>query len=330
MKVLVTGATGFIGGNLTRELVRRDYQVRALVRRGSNRGYVEGLGVEFVEGDLLDRESLDRALQGCRAVFHVAAFYSFWVPDPREVYRINVESTRSLLAAAMSRGVEKAVFTSSESTIGIGDGGIGTEAGEADLDELPGHYKKSKLMAEREALGFNARGLPVVVVNPTMPFGPGDVKPTPTGQVIIDFLKRKMPASFRTGMNVIDVRDVAAGHVGALEKGIPGERYILGHRNIWFKEIFEMLSKITGLRAPSIEMPAWVALTAGAFSEFFSGTLARRAPRVPLSSVKAALKVRHFDCSKAVRVLSLPQTPIETALADAVQWFRTQGYVKAS
>jgi dihydroflavonol-4-reductase len=328
MKALLTGASGFIGGNLARELVRGGYSVRALIRHGANRRHLADLDLELVEGDLLDQASLQRAIRGCGVVFHAAALYTFWAPDPNLIYRTNVEGTQNLLAASLSAGIQRLVFTSSESTIGIRGGMPGTEKDEARLDELPGQYKKSKLLAERAALEYCRRGLPVIVVNPTMPIGPGDVKPTPTGQMVVDFLSGRMPATFRTGMNVVDVADVAAGHLLALERGRPGERYILGNRNVSFHDILRILSGITGLPCPRFELPPWVALGAAWVSEFISGTLLRRQPRIAVSAVHAAMKIRHFDCSKALRELSLPQSPIEGAFQRAVSWFWDNGYVK--
>jgi dihydroflavonol-4-reductase len=329
MKALLTGASGFIGGNLARELVRGGYSVRALIRPGANCRYLADLDLEVAGGDLLDRESLQRAVRGCDVVFHAAALYTFYTPDPKLIYKTNVEGTENLLAACLSAGVQRVVFTSSESTIGIREGRLGSEEGVAELDELPGHYKKSKLLAERAALEYCRRGLPVIVVNPTTPIGPGDVKPTPTGQMVVDFLNGKMPASFRTGMNVVDVADVAAGHLLALERGRPGERYILGNRNMSFHDILQILSAMTGLPCPRFELPPWAALGAAWVSELVSGTLLRRPPRIPLSAVHAALKIRHFDCGKALRELSLPQSPIEGAFQKAVTWFRDNGYVRS-
>ena len=327
MKALVTGATGFIGGNLVRELLKQSYEVRALVRKGSNQGNIEGLDVDVVLGDLRDRDSLEKAVEECDVLFHVAAAYTFWSPDPKVVYETNVKGTENILAAARGKGIKKAVYTSTESTIGIPDGSLGTEAMETSLDCLSGHYKKSKYLAEKLALKMCHEGLPVVVVNPTMPVGPWDVKPTPTGRVIVDFLNGRVPACVNTGLNVVDVEDVARGHILALEKGHPGERYILGNKNLTLREIFTILQQITGIRSPRFDIPIWLALGAAHIDEFVSGKVFRHPPRIPLEAVRAACKFRHFDCSKAVSELGFLQTPVEEAFDKAARWFRQNGYV---
>lgn len=327
MKALVTGATGFIGGNVVAALLARGYQVRALVRHDSPRRNLAGRDVELVVGDLSDPGSLERALRGCQVLFHVAAHYALWTPDPARVYETNVRGTANVLAAAERVGIERVVYTSSESTVGIArEGALGTEELFVDPALAVGHYKRSKCLAERLALGMAAQGLPLVVVNPTTPVGPGDVRPTPTGQIIVDYLKRRMPAYVDTGLNVVDVGDVALGHVLALEQGRQGERYILGHRNLTLRELFQMLERVTGLPAPRVRMPHGVALAAAYASELAS-RLSRRPPRVPLAGVQVARHYRYFDCSKALRELDLPQTSIEDALARAVAWFREEGMV---
>jgi len=327
MKALVTGATGFIGGNLVRELLNQGYQVKALVRKGSDRRNIEGLNVEVALGDLRDRSSLVSALEGCDVLFHAAACYTFWAPDPKVIYEANVEGTKNVLSAAKERGIKKIVYTSTESTIGTAKNGcLGTEEMEADPSQLAGHYKKSKQMAEKLTLKMCCDGLPLVVVNPTTPVGPLDIKPTPTGQFIVDFLNGKMPAYVNTGLNLIDVQDVARGHILALEKGRIGERYILGNRNMTFKEILGILERITGMKAPRLRIPLWFALGAGYIDEFVSGKILGKRPRIPVAGVKTACKFRHFDCSKAINELGLPQTPVEEALERAVRWFRQNGY----
>lgn len=327
MKALVTGATGFIGGNLTVELLNDGFQVRALVRERSNRKNLDGLDVEVAIGDLRDVSSLERALDGCDVLFHVAADYALWTPDPKLTYETNVKGTENVLAAAMAKRIERVVYTSSESTIEIGRrGGLGTEDREIELGQLGGHYKRSKLMAERVALGFCRKGLPVVVVHPTFPVGPRDVKPTPTGQIIVDFLNGRMPAYVNTGLNVVSVEDVARGHVLALERGKPGERYILGNRNLTLREMFEILGKVSGVLPPSFRMPLWLAMAVAGVDELVVARALGKPPRVPVAGVQAARKWRHFDCSKAVTQLGLPQTPVEVALDGAVRWFRENGY----
>lgn len=326
---LLTGATGFIGGNVAVQLLQCGYRVRALVRKGSDRGNIAGLDLEVVEGDLRDRPSLDRALAGCDALFHVAACYTFWARDPRLIYETNVVGTRNLLEAARAAATPRIVYTSSESTVGIARGGCpGTEECIVDPASLAGDYKRSKHQAEALALAMCREGLPLVVVNPTTPVGVRDVKPTPTGQIIVDFLNRQMPAYVNTGLNLVDVEDVAKGHVLALEKGRPGERYLLGNRNLTLQQILGLLEQITGLPAPRVRMPLWLALGAGYVSQFTADHITGRPPRIPLAAVRVARHFRYFDCTKAIGELGLPQTPVEVALEKAVRWFRQNGYAR--
>jgi dihydroflavonol-4-reductase len=328
MKVLVTGATGFIGGNLVRALLKRGYAVRALVRKESDRRNIDGLDIEISAGDLTDSASLAAALEGCDGLFHVAAAYTFWSRDPRRIYEANVTGTENILAAASRAGVKKVVYTSSEST--LKNPGDGTPCNGLELnnpDALPGDYKRSKCLAEKRALEICREGLPLVVVNPTTPIGPYDVKPTPTGRVIVDFLNGKMPAYVNTGLNVVDVEDVAAGHILAMEKGRVGERYVLGNRNLTLHEIFLILERLTGVKAPRLNIPLWSALAAAYVDEFVQGRLLRRPPRIPVAAVKAARKFRYFDCARTVRELGLPQSPIEEAFEKAIGWFRQNGYI---
>ena len=329
MKAFVTGATGFIGGNLVRELLKQGYQVKALVRNESNRKNIEGLDMDVIFGELRDKVSLDHALNGCDVLFHVAASYTFWAPDPKAIYETNVKGTENMLTTALAKRIKKVVYTSTESTIGIAqDGSLGTEDMEAEPSNLIGHYKKSKYMAEKLALKMCHEGLPLVVVNPTTPVGPFDVKPTPTGKFIVDFLNRKMPVYVNTGLNLIDVEDVAKGHILALERGRIGEKYILGNKNLSFKEILSILERITGIKAPWLRIPIWLALGAAYIDEFVWGKALGRYPRIPISGVQAARKFRYFDCSKATRELGLPQTPVEEALEKAVGWFRENEYTQ--
>ena len=327
MKVLVTGATGFIGGNLARELWRRGDDVRALVRPGSNRLTIENTGIIPVEGDILDRQSVDRAVQGCEAVFHVAAAYTFWSRDPAGVSRTNVAGTLNVLEAARQSGVSRTVYTSTVGTVGLLKNGIADEGTPLDPKSLHGHYKKSKFQAEQEALTLAAAGMPLVVVNPTAPVGPWDVKPTPTGKMVLDFLRRKIPAYLKTGMNLVDVADVVEGHILALGKGKTGERYILGNRNVSLKEIFDILSSQTGLPAPRIRAPYWLVVGAGYADQFVEGTLLSREPVIPVEGVLASKTPAYVSCEKAVRELGQPQRPIEDALKQAVTWFTDHGYV---
>lgn len=328
MKALVTGATGFIGGNLVRELLKRGFQVRVLVREASSRSNIEGLPLEVALGDLRDQASLAHALRGCDVLFHAAADYSFWSRNPAAVYETNVQGTENILMAAGAAGIEKIVYTSTESTIGIQGHELGTEEKQATLGSLSGDYKKSKWLAEQLALRMCSQGLPITVVNPTMPLGPWDTKPTPTGRIIADFLNGRMPAYVNTGLNAVDVGDVAAGHILALEKGRVGERYILGNRNLTLRELLGVLEQVTGIRAPNVRIPLWVALGAGFVDEFVVGKLLHKPPRIPIAAVRTARKCRHFDCSKAIEELGLPQTPIESSVLRAVTWFKQHGDVR--
>jgi dihydroflavonol-4-reductase len=328
VKAAVTGATGFIGANVARALLAEGHSVRVLARPGSRQDNIAGLPVEVVYGDLLRQESLGPLLEGADVLFHVAAAYTFWSPRPAEIYAANVDGTASLLKLALKSGIKKVVFTSSESTVHIaGRGQKGDESGTASTAEVAGAYKKSKVMAERIALGMCNRGLPLVVVNPTTPVGEFDVKPTPTGQVIVNFLKGGMPAYVDTGLNIVDVADVARGHLLAAEKGRIGERYILGNRNMTLKELLDMLARITGRQAPSVRIPVNLALAAAAVDEFVFGGILRREPHIPLAAVRTSRKMRYFDCSKAVTELGMPQSPVEDALERAVSWFRDNGYI---
>ncbi len=331
MKVLVTGATGFIGSNVVRELLASGYQVRALVRPGSNTVNLDGLDVELARGDITEPSTLGPALQGCQALFHVAAAYTLWHRTPSAIYRANVQGTENILSAASAARLERVVYTSSVAAIGHpAGGGPGTEATPARLGHMVGHYKRSKYLAEQVALKFARQGLPVVIVNPSTPLGPGDIKPTPTGRIVLDFLNGRMPAYLNTGLNVVHVRDVARGHVSALNKGKEGERYILGHQNVTLSDLFQRLASITGLRAPGVRLPVGLALALAGLDYAIEGWLLRREPRIPLEGVRMARQPMYFDSSKAVRELDLPQTPIEEALADAASWFLERGYVTPS
>jgi dihydroflavonol-4-reductase len=326
-RVLVTGASGFIGANVARALVERGHEVRALLRPTSDRTNVEGLPVEVVLGDLRDADAVRRAVKGCSRVFHVAADYRFWARDPRELYDANVRGTVNVMEACLAEGVERVVHTSTVGTIGL-------SALPRRCDEetplLPGqltsHYKRSKLEAERAALSCAARGLPVVVVNPTAPVGPWDVKPTPTGKILVDFAHGRLPAYVDTGLNVVHVRDVAEGHLLAAERGVPGERYILGHENLTLREILGMLAELLGRRAPRVRLPYAVAWAAGAVTTALA-EVTHRPPAFPLEAVRMSRRRMFVDAGKAVRVLGLPQTPARVALQDALRWFAERGYV---
>ena len=327
MKVLVTGATGFIGGNLARELYRRGYQVRALVRPNSSTLTIEDTGIEMVTGDILDQESLDKAVRGCQRVFHCAAVYSFWLPDPRAIYRTNVDGTAAVLETCRRVGVERVVYTSTVSTIGLVAGGLGTEDTVVDPHHLVGHYKKSKYQAEQVALKMAAQGLPVIVVNPTAPVGPWDVKPTPTGKVVLDFLLGRIPAYVDTGMNLVDVEDVAVGHILAMEKGEVGQRYLLGNRNLTLKELLNILADVSSRSPPRWKLPFWLAIGAGYLDLAVEGKVLRKEPRIPLEGLKVSRTPMYVSCQKAVTELGLPQSPVESAVEKSVRWFTDYGYV---
>ncbi len=326
--VLVTGATGFIGANVVRELLREGATVRILARPASDRRAVAGLKVEVVEGDLCAPATLRPAVAGVHTVFHVAADYRLWTPDPDRLYRANVEGTRAVLEAAGQAGVRRIVYTSTVGALGIPpDGQPGTEETPVSLADMVGPYKRSKFLAEQVALELAARGLPVVVVNPSAPVGPWDVKPTPTGQMIVDFLAGRMFGSFDTGLNIVHVRDVARGHLLAAERGRVGRRYILGHANLALAEIFAHLAALTGRPAPRVRIPYGVAWLAAAGLEA-AARLTGRPPRVSLTAVRMARKRMYFSPARAVRELGLPQTDVRQALADAVAWFAEHGYVR--
>jgi dihydroflavonol-4-reductase len=314
---LVTGASGFLGWHVARVLRERGYPVRALVRAGSN---VDQLDVETVTGDLRDAASLVRAAAGCGLVFHVAADYRLWAKDPTELYRSNVDGTRHLLEASKQAGVERVVYTSTVGCIGVPHGGIGNEDSPVTLAEMAGDYKRSKFLAEQVALEFAAGGLPVVIVNPTAPVGDHDVKPTPTGKIVLDFLNGDMPAFIDTGLNIVDVRDTAEGHWLACEQGRVGERYILGSENLTLAQILRQLAEITGRRAPTVQLPYAVAWCAGVCSTAWAGVTGMP-PRVPLEGVRMAKKKMWVTHEKAHRELGFTPGPARQALAHAVEWF---------
>jgi dihydroflavonol-4-reductase len=326
MRVLVTGATGFIGGNVARTLQARGYEVRALVRPGSSTLTLEGTGIETVQGDVRDRQSVAQALKDCQALVHCAAMYTFWTSNPGLVYEVNVEGTRVVLEEGLKAGVRACVYTSTVSTVGFPTGGVGTEDTEPSPKELVGHYKKSKYMAEKAALEIAGKGLPLVVVNPTAPIGPWDVKPTPTGKMVLDLLRGRIPAYVNTGMNLVDVEDVAVGHALALEKGRPGERYLLGNTNMTLGRMFKMLEGVSGKKAPTIRLPLWMVIWAGYADTFIEGTLMGREPLIPLEGLKISRKPMYVSCEKAITGLGLPQSPVEGAMEKAVRWFRDYGY----
>ncbi len=319
-QVFVTGGTGFVGANLVRLLLQEGYQVRALVRPSSRLDNLQNLDVKLVQGDLTDPD-LWQQMRGCQALFHVAAHYSLWQRDRDLLYRHNVLGTRQVLAAAQRAGVERTVYTSSVAAIGVRrDGTPADETYQSPVEHLIGHYKKSKYWAEQEAHQAVQAGQDVVIVNPTTPIGAWDIKPTPTGDLILRFLRRQMPAYVNTGLNLIDVQDVARGHLLALQQGKTGERYILGHRNLTLKQILDRLADLTGMPAPNFAIPAWIPLGVAWVDERVLAPLGK-SPSVPLDGVKMSTQVMFYDSIKAVRELGLPQSPIDPALQSAIDWF---------
>jgi len=329
MKSFVTGATGFVGCHVVRRLLAAGDSVRVLVRPASNLRALEGLPVEFEEGDLRDRGSLDAALHGIDRVFHVAADYRLWSARPEEMYESNVGGTRNVLEAAQRAGVGRFVYTSTVATVAVPRGdALPNEETRAKVGEMIGHYKRSKFLAEEEAMTAASTGFSVVIVNPTTPVGPLDWKPTPTGRIVVDFMNGRMPAYVDTGLNVVGVDDVAAGHLLAAERGRSGERYILGARNMTLKEILEALAQITGRPAPWVRLPHFVALAAAHVDEWVSRARGR-VPQIPVEGVKIARHRMFVDGSKATRELGYQPGPVEAALAQAVEWYGANGYVKA-
>jgi len=318
-RVFVTGGTGFVGANVVRSLLESGYEVRVLARDRSDTTNLDGLPVERVAGDLLNPE-IDRQMAGCAAVFHVAAHYSLWQRDRDLLYRSNVLGTRNVLAAAAQAGVDRVVYTSSVAAIGVKpDAQSADEAYQSPPERLVGAYKQSKYFAEREAIAAVDRGQDVVVVNPSSPIGPYDLKPTPTGDILLRFLQRQMPAYVNTGLNFIDVRDVARGHVLALERGKTGDRYILGNQNLTLKQLLDRLAAITGRTAPRTELPLWLPLGVAWFDEKILARLGKT-PSVPVDGVRMSAEPMYYDASKAVRELGLPQSDLDGALRDAVAW----------
>jgi dihydroflavonol-4-reductase len=327
VKSFVTGGTGFVGSHLVRALLKRGEQVRCLVRPNSRLDNLKDLSVELISGDLRDLESLRTAARNCHVVYHCAADYRLWCRDPREMYEINVEGSNNIMQAAFDETVQTVVYTSTVGCLGLNENGEpANEDTPVSLDDMIGHYKRSKFLAEQKVKEWALRGLPVVIVNPSTPVGDMDIKPTPTGKIIVDFLRGKMFGYVDTGMNLIDVRDCAEGHVLAAERGQAGERYILGSRNLTLKELFDALAGVTDITSPTMKVPHWVAEAYAKLENTWSINVRRHEPDVPLESVKLSRHKMYFDATKAVRELLLPQSPIEHALERAVNWFRTHGY----
>lgn len=320
MRVFITGGTGFIGANLVRLLLQEGYTVRALVRPSSRLDNLHSLDVEVVKGDLNDPE-LWQLMLGCQYLFHVAAHYSLWQKDREALYQNNVLGTHNILAAARKAGIERTIYTSSVAAIGVGAAGtVVDETYQSPVEKLVGYYKKSKFLAEQEAMQAARAGQNIVVVNPASPIGPWDLKPTPTGDIILRFLRRQMPFYMNTGLNFIDVRDVAKGHLLALQRGKSGERYILGNQNLTLKQLLDQLAQITGLSSPQQAVPAWLPLSVAWVDEKIL-TLFGKSPAVPLDGVRMATQTMYYDASKAVQELGLPQSCLSVALKDAVDWF---------
>jgi dihydroflavonol-4-reductase len=327
MKAFVTGATGFVGSHVARVLADGGADLRLLVRSSSNPKNIANLRADHVVGDLRHPESLATAMSGCDTVFHVAADYRLWIRDPDQMYRSNVDGTKALLEAAGKNGVRHVVYTSSVATVGFtSNGHPADETSLVSLDNMIGHYKKSKFMAEQVAIQSAKSGMHVVIVNPTTPVGEQDIKPTPTGRIIVDFLKKKFPAYVDTGLNLVDVTECARGHVAALEKGRSGERYILGGENLTLKQILDTLAAITGLPSPNIRVPYVVALATGVVDEVVTGRIFKREPRATIDAVRMGRKKMWVSSAKAERELGWKVVPVEDALRRAVEWFRAHGY----
>ncbi|MBV8552313.1 MAG: NAD-dependent epimerase/dehydratase family protein [Acidobacteriaceae bacterium] len=321
-RILVTGASGFLGWHVARLLLERGHHVRALCRPSS---HIRELDVERVTGDLRDPASLAHAIEGCQQVFHVAADYRLWSKNPQDLYDSNVEGTRHLLAAAAGAGVDRIVYTSTVGCIGIPKDRPGEETTPVSIEDMAGHYKRSKWLAEQVALEKARAGLPVIIVNPTAPIGDHDWKPTPTGKIIVDFLRNKLPAFVDTGLNLVDVRDTALGHLLAAEKGRPGERYILGCENLTLEQILARMAALAGKPAPRTKIPYGIAYAAGVVTTAWADVTGKE-PIAPLEAVKMARKKMFASHAKAACDLGFAPGPVDAALERAIDWFRTNGY----
>ncbi|HUY28311.1 MAG TPA: hopanoid-associated sugar epimerase [Candidatus Binataceae bacterium] len=327
---MVTGANGFVGCHVVRALLARGDRVRAMVREGADIAALAGLEVELARGDARDRAALERAVSGCDQVYHVAADYRLWVPDPAAMYASNVDGTRNVIEAAHAAGVRRIVYTSTVGALGIPHGGVGTEDTPVTLADMPGHYKRSKFLAQQVALDAARAGAPVVIVNPSTPVGALDLKPTPTGRIIRDFLDRRMPAYMDTGLNLVDVEDCARGHLLAAERGRIGEKYILGGENLTLKEMLEHLARLSGMRAPRVRIPYAVAFGFALGAEAVARAVTHRAPRASLTEVRMARKRMFFDSSKARRELGYAPGPVDAALVRAIEFLRKSGAVRTA
>jgi dihydroflavonol-4-reductase len=327
MRVFLTGSTGFVGSHVARAYAAQNAELRLLTRKTSNLSALEGITAETVVGDLRQPESLRSAIRGCDALVHVAADYRLWVRDPEEMYAANVDGTRELLRIAREEGVAKVVYTSSVATMGFkADGTIVNEDTPVSLADMIGHYKRSKFLGEQEAIKAAQSGQHVMILNPTTPIGPSDAKPTPTGRIIVDFLNKKFPAYVDTGLNLVDVTEVARMHVAALDCGTPGERYILGGENLTLKQILDRMSAITGLPSPKTKVPHAVAMTFAFFDETLTGKLRGKEPRATVEAVRMGKKIMFASSEKAERDLGFQVLPVDPALRAAIDWFITHGY----
>jgi dihydroflavonol-4-reductase len=330
VRVFITGATGFVGAHVARRYAAEGASLRLLTRKTSRLEALAGLNAETVLGDLREPSSLRSALEGCDGLVHVAADYRLWVRDPREMYAANVDGTRELLKMAREAGVERVVYTSSVATMGFrSDGTIVNEDTPVSLDDMIGHYKRSKFLGELEAIKAARAGQHVMILNPTTPIGPGDAKPTPTGRIIVDFLNRKFPAYVDTGLNLVDVDEVARMHVVALERGTPGERYILGGENLTLKQILDRMSAITGLPSPTMKVPHAVAMAFAFFDETITGRMQSKEPRATVEAVRMGKKMMFASSAKAERELGFRVLPIYNAIRSAIDWFVEHGYAPA-
>jgi|SRR6056297_37834 len=326
MKKLVTGSTGFIGSAITRELIQNGEEVKVLIRKTSNTRNIDNLEVEKVYGDIRDVDSMKSALKGCDTLFLTAAYFAHWAPNPKLLYEVNVGGTKASLQAALEADIEKVVYTSTNNAIAASGSIPATEEKAFNYWESKDHYSMSKYIAENEARMFISKGLPLVIVNPTLVIGINDIKPTPSGQMIIDVVKKKMPGYIDGGINIIDVEDVAQGHILAVTKGKVGDRYLLGNRNVTVYEYLKLIADIAGVKPPAIKLPYKLALALGHIFELGS-YITKKPPVVTASEVRIGKMKEWYDCSKAINELGLPQTPIETTIKKAINWFKENGYI---
>jgi len=328
MKKLVTGATGFIGSAIVRELIRDGEDIRVLVRKTSNTRNIDNLDIERAYGDIRDGDSMRKALKGCDTLYYTAAHFAHWTPDKKLPYEINVEGTKTSLNAALDAGVERVVYTSTNNTMGAHGADIpANESAEFNHQDTGDNYSMSKYLGEIEAKKFVAKGLPIVIVNPTIVIGAHDIKPTPSGKMIIDIANKEMPGYIEGGVNIIDVEDVARGHILAAKKGRVGERYLFGNENMSVSDYFRLISEVAGVKPPKIKIPYYLAIALGYMFEL-GAYITKKPPVTTASEVKIGRKYEFYDCSKAVKELGLPQTPIRASIERAVNWFKENGYIR--